>query len=119
MEQEKWEVDKYYTKHIWTKGKKEFICAAKTEANAQHICKCVNSRDAVEQKSEDLLKLNSIFLINAKKEKEQLETENARLKKQIKSLIDMYDRDKRRMEKALAEQGFKVGPLVEGPDIRD
>ena len=53
------------------------------------------------------------------REKDDLKAENKRLKEQIKSLIDMYARDKKRMEKALEEQGFQVGPLVEGPDIRD
>ena len=79
----------------------------------------VKKMRAAEQKAKDLLKLNSIFLINAKKEKEQLETEIAHLKRKNKLLIDMYGHDKRRMEKALAQQGFKVGPLVEGPDIID
>ena len=41
------------------------------------------------------------------------------LEAQIENLNEAHRIDNRRLEKALKEQGFEVGPFVEGPDIRD
>ena len=49
----------------------------------------------------------------------KLLAENQKLKSSIKAMVEQSEKNKKRLLTALKEQGFKVGPFVEGPDIRD
>ena len=49
----------------------------------------------------------------------ELETENARLHLIINNIVEENTKDKNRLLKALKEQGYEVGPFVDGPDITE
>jgi len=50
---------------------------------------------------------------------EHLKAENERLTEQIQNLNEACRQAEKRWQAAMKEQGFMVGPTVEGPDIRD
>jgi len=116
------------TKAVWVikdiieKAKKtheKWLCYLKTTPNIeprikatagdiQHQEKWINLYDRA---LDALGSLQAENEVNIKRIKE--------LEEQIRNLNDLHQQEEKRMLKALKEQGFAMGPFVEGPEIRD